>query len=506
MSRTKKFVSNAVSSFLLQAITMVAGLIIPILMIKTYGSEINGLLSSITQFVGYFTLVEAGLASASIYALFKPLADKDNKLISSIVSASRLFYFKSGYFFVALVLGCALVYPYYIKADSLSSLQVGMLVLVLGCSGVLNFFVMAKYRALVTADQKLYVINYLSIISIVVNTVVIVVLTRMDVDIVLLRAVALLSVFIPPAVMCFYIKKHYHYVDFGATPNHQALNKRWDALILQILGLVQISVPIILATIFTSLSLVSVYAIYTMIVTGVRRIITVFSAGVNASFGELIALGNLDKLKEVYNHYEFMIYSIMTLFYSVTMVLLLPFIKLYTRGITDINYYRPTVAFLFVLNAILYSIKSPQGTLITSGGLFKETKYQTLTQALIAVIFGAILAKFAGLEGILVGLIISNLYRDIDLIIFIPRKLHNAKIKTTFKRVGLIFIEFALICLPFFYINMGITSYIKWLGWGAIVFVYGLVVIVLTSLLFDKDTFFATTSRFVVILKSKKIW
>lgn len=506
MSRTRKFVSNAVSSFMLQVFTMIAGLIIPILMIKTYGSEINGLISSVSHFVRYFALVEAGLASAAVYALFKPLADRDNEAISGIVSATRIFYFKSGYFFVVLILGCSLCYPFFIKTESLPSLQVGMLVLVLGCSGVLNFFVMAKYRALVTADQKLYVINYLSVISVVVNTVVVVVLTRMDVNIVLLRAVALLSVFIPPLIMHFYIKRYYSYVNYKAKPNNQPLRKRWDALILQVLGMVHTAVPIILATIFTSLAQVSVYTIYAMVIIGIQQMIMVFSAGIQAAFGELIALDDLEMFRRIYAQYEFMIYSIMTLFYSTVMVLLLPFIKLYTRGITDVNYYQPMLAFLFVLNALLYSIKSPQGTLVTSAGLFKETKYQTLTQALLAVIFGAILAKFFGLKGILIGLIISNLYRDVDLFIFIPKKLHNTKIAITFKRVGLVFIEFALICLPFVYIDMGITSYIKWLGWGTIVFVYSFVVIVLVSLLFERVVFFTTISRVAEILKSKKIW
>lgn len=505
MSRTKKFVSNATSSVLLQIVTVISGLIIPILMIKTYGSEINGLISSVSQFVRYFMLVEAGLASASVYALFKPLANKDFDAINGVVSATRIFYFKSGYFFVALILVCSLLYPYYIKTESLSSLEVGVLVLVLGCSGVLNFFVMAKYRALVTADQKLYVINHLTTLSIAVNTVIIVVLTRMDVNVVLLRTVALLSVFIPPVVMHFYIKRCYSYVNYKATPDHQALNKRWDALILQILGLVHISAPIILATIFTTLSQVSVFAVYTMVVTGVRQIIVIFSAGVQAAFGELIALGDLEMFRKIYNHYEFMIYSVMTLFYSVTMVLLLPFIKLYTRGVTDVNYYQPTIAFLFVLNAILFSIKSPQGTLIVSAGLFKETKYQTLTQALLAITFGAVLANFYGLKGILIGLIISNVYRDIDLIIFIPKKLENAKIMTTFKRVAIIFVEFMLICLPFIYVDMGITSYIKWLGWAAIIFAYGFVVIGLISLLFDREAFFASLSRLSGIVKGARI-
>lgn len=502
MSRTKKFVSNAISSFMLQAVTMVAGLIIPSLMIRTYGSEINGLIGSVSNFVRYFTLVEAGLASAAIYALFKPLANKDNEAISGIVSATRIFYFKSGYFFVALILGCSVLYPCFIKTESLPSFQVGLLVLVIGCAGVLNFFVMAKYRALVTADQKLYIINYLRIISVIVNTIVVVVLTRMDVNIVLLRVVALLSVFIPPVVMHFYIKKYYGFVNYKAKPNNEALNKRWDALILQILGLVHTSAPIILATIFTSLSQVSVYTIYAMIVTmGVTQIIIVFNAGISASLGELIALKDMDLFRKVYNQYEFMTYAIITLFYSTTMVMLLPFIKLYSRNFTDANYYQPTIAVLFVVNALLFSIKSPQGTLITSAGLFKETKYQTLIQALIAIILGSVLAKFFGLKGILIGLIVSNLYRDIDLIIFMPKKLHNAKIRTTFKRVALILVEFSLICLTFNYIEMNITSYIKWIGWAAVIFAYSIVVIILVSLVFDRDAFCLSMVRLMGIVK-----
>lgn len=506
MSRTKKFVSNAVSSLILQVITVMSGLIIPRLMIKTYGSEINGLVSSVSQFVRYFMLVEAGLASASIYALFKPLSEKNYRAISEIVSATRNFYFRSGYIFVALVAGCSLLYPYFIKAESLSSFQVGILVLIIGCSGVLNFFVMAKYTALITADQKTYVINLLNAVSLVIYTAAIYVMTRMNVDIVTLRAVALVSVFVPPIVMHFYVNKYYHNIDYRTVPNYAPLHKRWDALILQILGMVHISVPVILATIFTSLEQVSVYTVYAMVIIGVQQMIMVFSGGIQAAFGELIALGDLKAFRKIYNQYEFMIYSIMTLFYSTVMVLLLPFVKLYTRGITDVNYIQPTMAVLFVINALLYSIKSPQGTLVTSAGLFKETKYQTLTQALLAVAFGAILAYYMGLNGILIGLIISNVYRDIDLFVFIPKHLNNTRVARTFKRAVLIFVEFSIITVSFVYFKIEVSSYYEWLGKAVFVMLYSMLVIAVISLLFDRKVFFECLSRLAEIVKRTGLW
>ena len=72
-------------------------------MLTVYGSEINGLVTSISQFIGYFSLVEAGLASAAVYSLYKPLAEKDTKGINAILSASRHFYNQAVYIFVSIV-------------------------------------------------------------------------------------------------------------------------------------------------------------------------------------------------------------------------------------------------------------------------------------------------------------------------------------------------------------------------------------------------------------------
>ena len=82
MGRSKKFILNSVTTALLQVVTMIAGFITPRFMLTAYGSEINGLISSILQFISYFNLVEAGLSSAAVYSLYKPIAEKDyNRII-----------------------------------------------------------------------------------------------------------------------------------------------------------------------------------------------------------------------------------------------------------------------------------------------------------------------------------------------------------------------------------------------------------------------------------------
>mgnify|MGYP001035014822 CR=1 FL=1 len=61
MNRTQKFALNSLTSMISQIVVMAAGMITPRLMIATYGSEMNGLVSSLNQFISYLTLVEAGI-------------------------------------------------------------------------------------------------------------------------------------------------------------------------------------------------------------------------------------------------------------------------------------------------------------------------------------------------------------------------------------------------------------------------------------------------------------
>jgi len=110
LGRTSKFVLNAISTALLQIVTMVAGFITPRFLLVAYGSDINGLISSINQFIVYFNLVEAGLSSAAVYSLYKPIAEHNYNQINRVVVAARNFYVKSGFIFVGLVFLLAFVY------------------------------------------------------------------------------------------------------------------------------------------------------------------------------------------------------------------------------------------------------------------------------------------------------------------------------------------------------------------------------------------------------------
>ncbi|MBR0142291.1 MAG: sugar isomerase, partial [Ruminococcus sp.] len=62
-SREKKLVYNTFVPFVLQITTVLCGLILPRLIIKTYGSKVNGLVGSVSDFLGIITLLDLGVGS-----------------------------------------------------------------------------------------------------------------------------------------------------------------------------------------------------------------------------------------------------------------------------------------------------------------------------------------------------------------------------------------------------------------------------------------------------------
>lgn len=502
MDRTKTFLYNALSNAALQFVTLAAGFIVPRVMLVAYGSEINGLVSSISQFIAYFNLVEAGLASAAVYSLYKPLAEKNLPAINGILSAARRFYNQSGWIFVILVLFLSLTYPIFAKAQKLLPAETRVLVLVLGCAGVLEFFTMAKYRVLLTADQKVYVLSVASICAIMLNTAIIAFLANRGANIVIVRAVALSSVFLRSLILYLYVRRRYANLDFHATPNNEPLKKRWDALYLQLLGSVQSGFPIIIATIFTTLESVSVYSVYNLVIGGVSKILSIVITGLFPSFGDVIARNQLGILQKAYREFELIYYMFIAWVYSCSFILIMPFIRLYTRGITDTNYNLPIIGFLFVLNGLLNNLKTPQGMLVISAGLFKETRAQTTLQAGIAIVFALLLVKTWGLTGIILGSIFSNLYRVFDLLFFIPKNVTKLKPSLSAYRIFRLFVCVGLSSAPFIFIKIAPLTYLQWLQYAFLIALYSFVIIFGLNFFFDRNDFREAMKRLSRVILS----
>lgn len=499
-SRTRAFAHNAAASALYQVVAMLAGFIIPRILLVHYGSEANGLVSSIGQFIACFYLVEAGLAGASVLALYKPIADGDSSAISGILSATRKLYLQVGFLFCGLMLALAVLYPLCKSASLLSPLAVGLLVLALGAKPFFELFMVSKHRIFLTASQKLWVISLISSAVQILNIAIFAIMARANVSLLALNAVAILPVFLRSILIALYVRRTSPEIDFAAPPRMEALEKRWDALYLQILGVVQASAPVIIATLFTSLATVSVFAVHNMVLSGISGLLGIFISGLSASFGDVIARRELSVLQRAAREFEAAYYALIAFFFAVTAVLITPFIRLYTSGVHDADYVQPLLGFLFALNGFLYCLKTPQGMLVISAGLYRETRVQSTVQALIIIALGCALTPLFGLVGLLIANILSNLYRTLDLLFFIPRTLTHLPVRESARRMLQALATSAAIFIPCHLLRLAPETPLAWLADATLVSLFAAAVTLLFNLAFQRELVFSIFRRLKLAL------
>ena len=88
---------NSISPLIYQVTTIICGFILPRLILSHFGTEINGLVNSIAQFLGVISFLELGVGAVVQSSLYKPLADNDNLNVSKVIASADKFFRKLGY-------------------------------------------------------------------------------------------------------------------------------------------------------------------------------------------------------------------------------------------------------------------------------------------------------------------------------------------------------------------------------------------------------------------------
>ena len=503
MSRSNStlMIKNLSMQMVLYFATFVFGIITSRIILLEYGSEINGLISSINQFISYISLVELGLTSSAVYALYSPLAFGDNNLINDVLSATNIYYRRTGYVFLSLIIALCLSYPFFTDSTSTTKFETAYLVLVLGASGVINYFISAKYRILLIADQKQYILSIITIFSLVLNTFLIYLFgSVLHYQITTLRTICILTSLIPAIIITFYTRRIYKHIKFenrDVQPN--IIKNRYVVFINEIAGNLHFGSPVIILTFIVNLLEVSVYSIYNVICNGISNLLNSVILPISSSFGSLLAKKEYDIFKLVYRDFEGPFYILSASIFAIAYKIVLPFVMLYTDGVSDVNYNRHILLQLFIINMFVSNLYNPQAILVRATGLFREIQPQTIIQAACTIVLGIPFTYLWGICGIVAASIISNAYRSISMIVFFDNKVPGVSSKITFINiVESIFVFFITIILISFLSNFVVLSCINFLNWfiySLYVTLVSLFVAVLALLTFHKKSIFSIYKR-----------
>lgn len=478
--RSEQALKNMTANLLLQAVVFLSGIILPRFILEAYGSTVNGMITSVNQFLTYLGLAEAGVATASVVALYNPLAMGRKDEVNSILSATRKFYNRSGVLFFALTAVLVAVYPFFVSGQ-LDHGLVRWMIIVLAGSTLVDYFFLGKYRVLLNANQEGYVVAFVQSIGTIVNLVVSIGLIFAGASVLLVKAVATGVYVLRLFLIRAYARKHYPELDFHAPPAEYALKQKNAALLHQVVGIIVNNTDTAVLTICLgsrSLLEVSVYGIYMLVVNAVNQLMTSFFNGLTAGFGEVIAKDEQAVLKKSYSSFEYMYFVILFIAVACMGVLIIPFIAVYTINMEDVQYVRPVAAALFTILIFLQNVRIPSMTIICAAGHYKETKYQAIAEAVINIVVSLALVWKWGMNGVLFGTICSYGYRSFEMIVYTNRHLIKGTAKTSFTRiVRNLIIAVVLIAAGLHMIPQDMSSFISWFLYACAMGVIGSVVI-----------------------------
>lgn len=447
MTNRKRGLLNLASASIGQLMMIAIGFLLPRLFITSFGSEVNGLLSSANQILMYLAIFEAGVGSVTLQALYGPVARQDENTISGILSATNKYYKKTSLLYGLTLVAVAVLYPLVVAIDQ-PFLTVSLIILLVGLPQVVSFYIQAKFILLLKADGKNYVVTTL-------NTLVTVLAGLVKVAL-MLKGFSVLPVIIAQCLIQLiqawyisrYMKKHYPRISMEAQPDYPAIAQKNYMLVHQLSGLVYHNTDVLILTMVSGLKVVSVYSIYKLVMSQLGNMLFNVLNSVDFILGQTYQT-DMDKYRRRIDQFESMFSAVAFSLYAVIFFVLYAFVSLYTKGVEDIQYADRLLVLLFVAIELLSAMRQPMQQTIHYAGHFKKTMPQTLLETGLKLVVSLVGVTFYGIYGALAGTIISQLYRVNEVIVYANRRLLHRSPGRTYSIHALNFLVFALSQLLF---------------------------------------------------------
>lgn len=490
----KKALYNILTEALQEIVAFICALILPRLILSTYGSSYNGVVSSITQFLDYISILTLGVSGAIRVAVYKAKDDIGAK--SAIVKASEKYLHKVACALVAYVAVLTIIYPIIVR-DEFDWIETASLVVIISLGTFAEYLFGVSIKAFLSAEQSNYIWNIVSILSKIFSTILSVILISIGQSIQIVKLGSAIILAAAPIIASKIAKKKFHLIS-DVEPDTAALNARKDVVAHSIANIVHSYTDVFLLTVFTNPIIISIYSIYTLVFSSIRKLQMIFTTGMEGAFGKVWARGDLKQYRNNFITYEFLCFAFVSVIFPCVGILLLPFIKLYTNHVHDANYVLPAFAYLSVATHALYGLRTPYVTAVQSAGHYKETKKYAFIEAGLNFTISFCVVFWNGLIGVTLGTLIANLYRTVQYAIYASKYLINRNFSEFIKRCLWLCMNFALIVIAaHFIIIWQKQSWEMWIINGAICFALSMSVTVITSLIFYKNDFL----KLVQILK-----
>ena len=409
-SRTQNAKKNITSGILSRMVMLFLPFLTRTCIIYTLGTMYLGLNSLFTSILQILSLAELGFGEAMVFSMYEPIAKKDTEKIRSILALYRRIYRIIGC--IVFVVGIVILpfLDYFINGGYPKDINVQILYLVYLLNTVLSYWLFAYKGSLLSANQRLSVLNNI-------NTLIQVITSVVQMAIILLFKNYYLYVVVIPlftiirniatSIVCKKMYPEYYCKGKLEKSEIREIEKRVAGLfIYKLCGTFRSSFDSIIISTFLGLVVLAKYENYYFIANSVIGMLNIISSGITAGVGNSMVSESKEKNYQDFFKFYFM-YEWLAGWCTVCLFCLYqPFMEIWVGK--DLMMGSSTVVlmciYFFLLKAgdICYVYRQ-------AAGIWWRDKYRPIIEAVANLVLNLFFVKWLGVVGVLLATIVTML-------------------------------------------------------------------------------------------------
>lgn len=421
-SRSQNSIKNASSEIVVRLLTAGSKFVLRTVFIYTLGIQYNGVAGLFNDILFVFSLAELGINRAIAFALYKPLADKDEDAIARIMKFYKIVYRIIAA--VIMLLGVIMLpfLQYLVKdvPDIKESIHLIFMLFVIQSASSYLFI----YKAtLLEANQQKRIVSYVNIVATIVQVVCESVILIVFKEYLLYLVFSILFTIGKNIVISYLAEKQFPVLKkkcVGPLTKEESKQIKADICATAIYNVSNVAVQTtdtIVTAAFFPTTIVGILSNYRLITNTLNTLISQISASCVPSIGNLAVSATPKRLRELHGQLSFIMFMIGNFVCAAMMGVLNPFIENIWLD-EEYLFIMPTVI-VIVFNLYLCIMQYPNTAYRNSNGLFVQGRLRPAIMAVINIVLSVTLATYFsrfgsqwGVFGILLATPLSRLVTE----------------------------------------------------------------------------------------------
>lgn len=410
VGRVQKSIINAKVNMIFYVITAILAFFSRRIFLDNLGTEFLGLSSTLGDILNLMNITELGIGTAVGITLYKPLYNGEKGKINDIISVYGFLYSRIGLFIGLLSIVLSVFFPLFFRNITIPLWLVYFLYFSMVYGALLGYFVNYK-QIILSASQNNYVIIYRYNTITVIKTLLQMFLSFLPYNVIWWIGLEIVATTINSIVLIYSVRRYYPWLDTSVDHGKNIFSdykdlwlKTKQVFVFKISHLIFNGSINILIGIFSSLSMVTIYGNYNMLMSKVTALFDGLFVGMGASIGNLIAENNKGKLMNVF-------YQLLSLRYFIaglcSIVLYFTVPKLIVLWLGNQYVMEQKILVLMSMHIFILQARLCVTNFKDAYGLFQDV-WAPISEVCISIIFSLILGHHYGLIGILFSFALAD--------------------------------------------------------------------------------------------------